>query len=87
MQDSSLSILKKTSVTKYLVAGLKVGLLLGMLYFVGVKFWEHQDSLQGMLAQLNGGWGEYPESLGCSGAGPGSAQLVAGGCKVAGAGT
>jgi uncharacterized membrane protein YbhN (UPF0104 family) len=56
MQVSILSSLKKTSLTKYLVVGLKISLLLGMLYIVSMKLWEHQDSWQGVLMQLQGGW-------------------------------
>ena len=35
---------------------LKVGLLVGMLYFVGIKLWQHQDSWHRMQEQLNQGW-------------------------------
>jgi uncharacterized membrane protein YbhN (UPF0104 family) len=57
MQFSTLSTLKTKSYVKYITASLKVFLLLGMLYFVGTKLWQHQESMQGMFMQLKGGWG------------------------------
>lgn len=56
MQFSTLSILKKTSFAKYLGIALRLCLLLGMFYFVGLKLWQHQDSLQGMVEELKEGW-------------------------------
>lgn len=56
MQFSTLSFLKTTSLTKYIVVSLKVALLLGMLFFVGTKLWQHQESSQRMLEQLKEGW-------------------------------
>ncbi|WP_224996376.1 lysylphosphatidylglycerol synthase domain-containing protein [Cesiribacter sp. SM1] len=57
MQFSTLSTLKTKSYIKYVSAGLKVFLLLGMLYFVGTKLWQHQESMQRMFLQLKEGWG------------------------------
>ncbi|AHM59403.1 hypothetical protein D770_05700 [Flammeovirgaceae bacterium 311] len=56
MQFSTLSSLKTTALAKYVTLGLKVCVLLGMLYFVGTKLWQHQDSMQRMLLQLREGW-------------------------------
>ncbi len=62
MQVSNLYSLKKTSFSKYLTISLKVGLLVGMLFFVGMKLWQHQGSWQRMLEQLQAGW-QSPANL------------------------
>lgn len=56
MQVSALSILKKTSLVKYLILGGKVLLFIGMLFFLVMKLWQHQESWHSMLQQLGSGW-------------------------------